>query len=163
MSTARRRSRRRATRRRLTAISPSIRPGSGATRSTTTMPRSRRSTRRVRRCTMLITVTTADGTSHQVDVTINGANDAAVITGVDTGSVTEASGVLNGTAGVATATGEPECDGCRQLGGVQPAEQCCDQLRPLHDRCVWQLELRARRQQCGRSRRSTRRVRRCTM
>ena len=56
----------------------------------------------------VITVTTADGTSHQVDVTINGANDAAVITGVDTGSVTEASGVLNGTAGVATATGEPD-------------------------------------------------------
>ena len=53
----------------------------------------------------LITVTTADGTSHQIDVTINGANDAAVITGVDTGAVTEASGVLNGTPGVSTATG----------------------------------------------------------
>ena len=53
----------------------------------------------------LVTVATADGTTRQIDVTINGANDAAVITGTVTGSVTEKSGVANGTAGIATATG----------------------------------------------------------
>ena len=42
---------------------------------------------------------------RQVDITINGANDAAVITGTVTGAVTEKGGVANGTAGVATATG----------------------------------------------------------
>src|SRR5262245_46620495 len=54
----------------------------------------------------LVTVTTADGTSQVIDITINGANDAAVITGDIVGSVTEKSGVANGTAGVATATGD---------------------------------------------------------
>jgi VCBS repeat-containing protein len=54
----------------------------------------------------LVTVATADGTTQVVDVTINGANDAAVITGTATGSVTEKSGVANGTAGVATASGD---------------------------------------------------------
>jgi VCBS repeat-containing protein len=53
----------------------------------------------------LVTVTTSDGVTGQVDITINGANDAAVITGNVTGSVTEKRGVANGTAGVATATG----------------------------------------------------------
>src|SRR5258705_343777 len=54
----------------------------------------------------LITVATADGTTRVIDVTINGANDAAVITGTATDSVTETSGVLNGTAGDATARGD---------------------------------------------------------
>ena len=54
----------------------------------------------------LLTVATADGTTRQIDITINGANDAAVITGTATGSATEKSGVANGTAGVATATGD---------------------------------------------------------
>ncbi|WP_207064561.1 VCBS domain-containing protein, partial [Niveibacterium umoris] len=37
-----------------------------------------------------ITVNSADGTASQViSVTINGTNDGAVITGTDTGSVTE--------------------------------------------------------------------------
>ncbi len=49
------------------------------------------------------TVTTVDGTSQVVTVTINGANDAAVISGASTGSVTEdavantATGDLNST------------------------------------------------------------------
>ncbi len=34
-----------------------------------------------RRCTDTITVTTADGTQQVVTITINGTNDAAVITG----------------------------------------------------------------------------------
>ena len=54
----------------------------------------------------LVTVTTADGTEQVIDVTINGANDAAVITGTATNSVTEASGVANGTPGDATASGD---------------------------------------------------------
>ena len=52
------------------------------------------------------TVTTVDGTAQLVTVTINGANDAAVITGAMTGSVTEAGGVNNGTPGIPTATGD---------------------------------------------------------
>ena len=39
-------------------------------------------------------------------ITINGANDAAVITGTATGAVTEAGGVANGTPGTPTATGD---------------------------------------------------------
>ena len=43
--------------------------------------------------------------STTLTVTIAGTNDAAVITGTTTGSVTEAGGVLNGTPGTPTATG----------------------------------------------------------
>ena len=39
--------------------------------------------------TETITVTTIDGTTHAIDVVINGTNDAAIIAGVDTGSVKE--------------------------------------------------------------------------
>ena len=39
------------------------------------------------------TVHTQDGTAQQVTVTINGANDAAVVSGTATGAVTEAGGV----------------------------------------------------------------------
>ena len=52
------------------------------------------------------TVTTIDGTSQVVTITITGANDAAVISGVVNGSVTEAGGVANGTPGTPTATGD---------------------------------------------------------
>ena len=51
------------------------------------------------------TVATIDGTAQLVTVTINGANDAAVITGAASGAVTEAGGVANGTPGTPTATG----------------------------------------------------------
>ena len=39
------------------------------------------------------TVTTVDGTAQVVTVTINGSNDAAVISGTSTGAVIEAGGV----------------------------------------------------------------------
>ena len=52
------------------------------------------------------TVTTVDGTAQLVTITINGANDAAVITGPVTGTVMEAGGVTNGTPGTPTATGD---------------------------------------------------------
>jgi VCBS repeat-containing protein len=51
------------------------------------------------------TVTTVDGTSRVVNVTIQGANDAAVIAGPVTGAVVEAGGVANGTPGTPNATG----------------------------------------------------------
>ena len=52
----------------------------------------------------LITVTTADGTTHQVNVAINGANDAAVISGTTTGTVVEAGSANGGGTPVASAT-----------------------------------------------------------
>ncbi|NDC76029.1 hypothetical protein EBZ70_12325, partial [bacterium] len=51
------------------------------------------------------TVRAADGTAQVVTVTINGANDLSTIGGTLTGSVTEAGGVSNGTAGAPTSTG----------------------------------------------------------
>ncbi|PMO27801.1 hypothetical protein BCT12_07780 [Vibrio breoganii] len=39
--------------------------------------------------TDVITVNSADGTPHQITITVNGTNDAAVVGGVDTASVTE--------------------------------------------------------------------------
>lgn len=51
------------------------------------------------------TVTTADGTAQVVTITINGSNDAAVVSGTTTGSVVEAGGVANGTPGTQIATG----------------------------------------------------------
>jgi len=53
-----------------------------------------------------ITVQTADGTTKDIVISINGANDAAEITGDASGSLTEASGVANGTAGTSPATGD---------------------------------------------------------
>src|SRR5205085_1265151 len=50
-------------------------------------------------------VGTADGTAQIVTVTIHGTNDAAVVSGTASGSVTEAGGVANGTPGTPTASG----------------------------------------------------------
>ena len=52
------------------------------------------------------TVTTIDGTSQIVTITIHGTDDAAVISGDFTGTVLEAGGVANGTPGIPTATGD---------------------------------------------------------
>src|SRR2546427_663780 len=52
-----------------------------------------------------ITVATADGTTQVVAITVNGTNDAAIISGTTIGSVTEAGGVANGTPGTPTAIG----------------------------------------------------------
>ena len=51
------------------------------------------------------TATTVDGIAQLVTVTINGANDAAVITGEIAGSVVEAGGVANGTPGTSFVVG----------------------------------------------------------
>ncbi len=49
-----------------------------------------------------VTVTSIDGTAHQIDVVINGANDAAVIAGTDTGNVTEDGGAAQTASGALT-------------------------------------------------------------
>ena len=51
------------------------------------------------------TVTTVDGTAQQVTVTINGSNDAAVVSGITTGTVIEAGGVNNSVPGLPFAIG----------------------------------------------------------
>lgn len=51
------------------------------------------------------TVTTIDGTTQIVTITINGSNDGADVSGTKTGAVTEAGGVANGTPGTPAATG----------------------------------------------------------
>ena len=52
------------------------------------------------------TANTIDGTSQLVTITINGANDTAVITGTATGTVLEAGSVNNSSPGTPTATGD---------------------------------------------------------
>ncbi len=54
--------------------------------------------------TETITVQSLDGTTHNIVITINGTNDAAVITGADTGSVTEDAGNTLTTSGSLTVT-----------------------------------------------------------
>ncbi|WP_394242867.1 VCBS domain-containing protein, partial [Vibrio astriarenae] len=49
-----------------------------------------------------ITVTSADGTQHQITITVNGTNDSAVITGTYSGTVTEESQLQ--TSGTLTVT-----------------------------------------------------------
>src|SRR5882672_11019 len=51
------------------------------------------------------TVTTVDGTAKVVTVTIDGTNDAAIISGTTAGSVIEAGGVANAAPDTPTATG----------------------------------------------------------
>src|SRR5207248_109655 len=51
------------------------------------------------------TVTTVDGTARVVTVTINGTNDDAMNSATAKGSVSEAGGVANGTAGTPAASG----------------------------------------------------------
>ncbi len=64
------------------------------------------------------TVLTADGTAQVVTVTINGANDAAVISGTSTGAVVEAGGVANAHARHADRDGHAHRNRCRQSGDV---------------------------------------------
>ena len=52
-----------------------------------------------------VTITTTGGTAAEIDITIEGANDAAVITGTTRDTVIEKGGVANGTPGDATASG----------------------------------------------------------
>ena len=49
-----------------------------------------------------VTITAIDGTTHDIIITINGTNDAAVIGGVDIGGVTEDGGVAETVSGTLT-------------------------------------------------------------
>ena len=80
-------------------------PACGSTRSTTAMP-AVQALNAGQTLTDTFTAVTVGGTAQVVTITIDGANDAAVITGPVTGTVTEAGGVANGTPGIPTATGD---------------------------------------------------------
>ena len=104
------------------------------------------------------TATTVDGTSQVVTITIDGANDAAVITGPATGTVVEAGGVANGTPGTPTATGDLNstdvdnpADAWTAVGSPAPQHQ---RLRHLYADGRRAVDLHARQQQCRRCRRS---------
>ena len=101
------------------------------------------------------TATTVDGTAQLVTITINGANDAAVISGVANGSVTEAGGVANGTPGT------PDRDRRSELDRRRQPERCLDRgrhgdrkhqrLRHLYADRRRVVDLHAGQQQCGRA------------
>ena len=80
-------------------------PGCGSTRWTTATPPFK-ALNVGQTLTDTFTVTTVDGTQQLVTITINGTNDAAVISGDFIGTVVEAGGVDNGTPGTPTATGD---------------------------------------------------------
>ncbi len=102
-----------------------------------------------------LTAVTIDGTQQQVTITIEGANDAAVITGATTGSVTEAGGVNNGIAGHSHRDRRSEFDRRRQperrLDGRQRADRQHQRLRQLYADSVRGLALHARQQQRDRT------------
>ena len=97
------------------------------------------------------TATTVDGTAQLVTITINGANDAAVISGPASGSVAEAGGVANGTPGQSDRDRQSQFHRCRQ------SERCLDhgrhvaadqqRLRQLHADGGWGVDLHAQQQQ----------------
>ena len=104
------------------------------------------------------TAITVDGTPQVVTITINGANDAAVISGATSGSVTEAGGVANGTPGTPTATGDlnsTDVDNpSRRLDGGRHGDRQRQRLRQLHADGGRGLDLHAQQQQRRPCRRS---------
>ena len=98
------------------------------------------------------TATTVDGTAQLVTITIDGANDAAVISGTVTGSVTEAGGVANGTPGTPTATGDLNSTDVDNPSDIWHAVAIAaterQRLRHLHADGGRALDLHARQQQC---------------
>ena len=93
------------------------------------------------------TVTTVDGTAQVVTVTINGTNDAAVISGTSTGSVIEAGGVANATSRHADGDGHADRYRCGQHGqhlhGGRDGDGEHGRLRQLHDDGGWGVDLHA--------------------
>ena len=55
-----------------------------------------------------VTVTSADGTTHDITVTVTGTNDAAVIGGDDTGAITEGDAPITGTLTITDIDGAGE-------------------------------------------------------
>ena len=101
------------------------------------------------------TATTVDGTSQLVTITINGTNDAAVITGAATGTVVEAGGVDNGTPGTPDRDRRSELHRRRQserrLDGGRHGDRERQRLRHLHADGGRRLDLHAGRQQSRRA------------
>ena len=95
------------------------------------------------------TATTVDGTQQLVTITINGADDAAVISGETTGTVVEAGGVANGTPGIPTDTGDLDADVddpvAWDAGRLDTGRQ---RLRQLHAHRSRAVDLHAGQQQC---------------
>ena len=128
------------------------RPGCGPTRSTTAMP-TVQALNGTATLTDSFTALTADGTAQVVTITINGANDAAVITGTTSGTVTEAGGVTNGTPGTPDRDRRSQRHRRRQSGQHLPGgggrHRQHQRLRQLRDDSGRGVDLHARRQQCG--------------
>ena len=98
------------------------------------------------------TVTTVDGTAQLVTITINGANDAAVISGVTNGAVVEAGGVANSTPGTPTATGDlkaSDVDNTNNAWLPSPRRRERKRFRQLHSDSGRCLGLYAQQQQSG--------------
>src|SRR5436190_1086109 len=76
------------------------------------------------------TVHTADGTAQLVTITIDGTNDAAVVSGTAAGTVVEAGGVGNADAGTPTANGtlsDSDVDNATNSFQAVAAGAACDQ------------------------------------
>ena len=105
------------------------------------------------------TATTVDGTVQVVTITIDGANDAAAISGPVSGSVIEAGGVANGTPGTPTATGDLNATDVgqsgRRLERGRYAAADRQSLRHLYADSDRGVDLHAEQQQCRSCRRST--------
>jgi hypothetical protein len=82
----------------------------------------------------LVTVATAGGPTKVIDITIQGANDAAVITGTAARSVKEKSGVNNGTAGGGDGERRPRCDDVDSAATFVAQSNDGQDLRHVHDR-----------------------------
>ena len=104
------------------------------------------------------TATTVDGTAQLVTITINGTNDAAVISGAASGTVVEAGGVANGTPGTPTATGDLNSTDVDNPHDAWTAGRHADRerqrLRHLHADGGRAVDLHAGQQQCRPCRRS---------
>ena len=94
------------------------------------------------------TVTTVDGTPQVVTITIDGTNDAAIISGTTTGSVIEAGGAtLRHADRDRHAHRYRRRQSAQHLHGGQLAEGERCRLRHLHDDGGRRVDLHARQQQ----------------
>ena len=98
------------------------------------------------------TAATVDGTEQLVTITINGRNDAAVISGAANGSVVEAGGVTPTVRPPRPATSiPPTSTTIRTTPGRRSADTDRKRLRQLHAHRRRAVDLHAGRQQCGRA------------
>ena len=93
------------------------------------------------------TVTSVDGTPQVVTITVNGSNDAAIISGTTTGSVTKIRGVVDATPGTQTATGTLADTDLDNPPNTFTAVSLPGRLRHLHDDSGRRVDLHARRHQ----------------